>query len=59
VDITAARRVGARSVMVLTGVGRRELEDEEVSGIAQPAHVAANDYDAVRWILANLKSSDQ
>ena len=59
VDITAARRVGARSVMVLTGVGRRELEDEEVSGIAQPDHVAENAYDAVRWILANLKSSDQ
>ena len=54
VDITAARRVGARSVLVLTGVGRRELEDEEVAGIARPDHVAENAYAAVRWVLANL-----
>ena len=54
VDITAARRVGARSVLVLTGVGRKELEDEESNGVAQPDHVAENVYEAVRWVLGNL-----
>lgn len=54
VDILAGRRVGARSVLVLTGVGQRELEDEEGNGIVQPDHVAENAYKAVRWILGNL-----
>ena len=54
VDILAGRRVGARSVLVLTGVGRRELKDEEGNCIVQPDHVAENAYKAVRWILANL-----
>ena len=54
VDILAGRRVSARSVLVLTGVGRRELEDEEGDAIVQPDHVAENAYKAVRWILGNL-----
>jgi len=54
VDILAGRRVGARSILVLTGVGRQELQDEEASGLAQPDHVAENAYQAVRWVLANL-----
>lgn len=59
VDILAGRRAGARSILVLTGVGRRELEDENAAGITaitQPDHVAENAYKAVRWILANLQA---
>jgi D-glycero-D-manno-heptose 1,7-bisphosphate phosphatase len=53
VDMLAGRSVGARSVLVLTGVGRMELEDES-NGTVQPDHVAEDAYHAVRWILANL-----
>ena len=56
VDILAGRRAGARSILVLTGVGKTELEDEKTNGITQPDHVAENAYKAVRWILANLQA---
>ena len=56
VDILAGRRAGARSILVLTGVGRAELEDEKINAITQPDHVAENAYKAVRWILANLQA---
>ena len=56
VDILAGRRAGARSVLVLTGVGRVELVDEKINRIAQPDHVAENVYKAVRWILSNLRA---
>jgi D-glycero-D-manno-heptose 1,7-bisphosphate phosphatase len=54
VDMLAARSVGARSVLVLTGVGRRELEGGESGGVVQPDHIAENAYTAVQWILGNL-----
>jgi D-glycero-D-manno-heptose 1,7-bisphosphate phosphatase len=56
VDMLAGKRAGARSVLVLTGVGRTELEDERINAITQPDHVAENAYKAVRWILANLQA---
>ena len=54
VDLLAGKRAGARSILVLTGVGRTELEDERINSITQPDHVAENAYKAVRWILGNL-----
>lgn len=54
VDIQLAQRVGARSVLVLTGVGRSELATERTEGTEQPEFVAENAYEAVRWILRNL-----
>lgn len=62
VDILAGRRAGARSILVLTGAGRMELEDEHalgITGITQPDHVAENAYKAVRWILASLRAGTE
>jgi D-glycero-D-manno-heptose 1,7-bisphosphate phosphatase len=48
-DLRTAQAVGARSVLVLTGYGREELEQ---AAEPQPQdHVAANLLDAVRWVL--------
>ena len=54
VDVHLAHRVGARSVLVLTGVGRNELEDEQTGGTEQPDYVAENVCEAVRWIVRHL-----
>ena len=54
VDIRLAHRVGARSVLVLTGVGRTELEEEGTEGTEQPDHIAENVYEAARWIVGHL-----
>ncbi len=61
VDMLAGKRVGARSVLVLTGVGRAEFEDDRINTITQPDHIAENAYQAVRWILANhgVEGSEQ
>jgi D-glycero-D-manno-heptose 1,7-bisphosphate phosphatase len=56
VDMLAGKRAGARSILVLTGVGRMELEDEKIKSLMQPDHVAENAYKAVQWILANFKA---
>lgn len=53
VDIEVAHRVGASSVLVLTGAGREEL-DAHRAAAGQPHHVAINVEEAVRWILNRL-----
>ena len=58
VDVLAGKRVGARSVLVLTGVGQAELDHDRSKTITQPDHVAENAYQAVRWILANRGTAD-
>ncbi|MSO18974.1 MAG: HAD family hydrolase [Acidobacteria bacterium] len=52
VDIEAAHRVGASSVLVLTGAGGEELA--AYPNVRQPHHVAGNAEEAVAWILAHL-----
>ncbi|MBI4464288.1 MAG: HAD family hydrolase [Acidobacteria bacterium] len=54
VDVAMAHRVGARSVLVLTGYGRGEWEYFRKSWPQPPDYVAKNVRDAVRWILRNL-----
>jgi D-glycero-D-manno-heptose 1,7-bisphosphate phosphatase len=54
VDVVMARRAGAQSVLVLTGYGQGEWEYQRGSWQEQPDHVAANVYEAVRWILRKL-----
>lgn len=53
VDVQLAHRVGAQSVLVLTGYGRGEWEFHRAAWEQQPNHVATNVYEAVRWILGN------
>lgn len=50
-DLAMAQAVGARSVLVLTGYGREELERDAAIWPQQPDHVAENLLDAVRWVL--------
>lgn len=51
-DVLAARRVGARGVLVLTGYGLGEWEYRRDRFPAEPDHVAGDLLDAVEWILA-------
>jgi D-glycero-D-manno-heptose 1,7-bisphosphate phosphatase len=51
-DILAARRVGARGVLVLTGYGLGEWEYRRARFPVEPDHVAGDLLDAVEWILA-------
>ncbi len=54
VDIQAGHRVGARSVLVLTGFGKQEWEAGQAQEQRQPDYVAKNVYQAVRWIMQQL-----
>jgi D-glycero-D-manno-heptose 1,7-bisphosphate phosphatase len=51
-DLEAASRVGARSVLVLTGYGLGEWEYRRATFPVAPDHVAADLLDAVEWALA-------
>ncbi len=55
-DIEAGRRGGATPVLVLTGYGRGEWEHQRERWTVEPAHVAPDLLDAVRWILAREAS---
>lgn len=50
-DLEAGSRVGARTVLVLTGYGRGEWEHRSDRWTVRPDHVAADLLDAVTWIL--------
>ena len=54
VDIQAGHRVGARSVLVLTGFGKQEWEAGRAQEQRQPDYVAKDVYQAVRWIMQQL-----
>ena len=51
-DLVAARAVGARSVLVLTGYGLGEWECRRASFPVEPDHVAEDLLDAVQWVIA-------
>ena len=53
-DLKAAAACGAKGVLVLTGYGRGDLEYIGPQQTVQPHFVAADLYDAVRWILADM-----
>ena len=52
-DLEVAPRVGARSVLVLTGYGLGEWEYRRSTFPVAPDHVAADLLDAVAWALAS------
>lgn len=51
-DLVAARAVGARSVLVLTGYGLGEWEYRRASFPVEPDRVAEDLLDAVQWVIA-------
>jgi len=50
-DIEFAQRIGARSILVLTGYGKGEWEYFRGQWKAKPDHVALDLYESVEWIL--------
>jgi D-glycero-D-manno-heptose 1,7-bisphosphate phosphatase len=50
-DVEMGQAVGARSVLVMTGHGRKEYEAEHRDWPRQPEHVAENLLSAVEWVL--------
>ena len=50
-DLGMAQAVGARGVLVLTGYGREELENDSANWPQQPDHIAENLLEAVRWVI--------
>jgi D-glycero-D-manno-heptose 1,7-bisphosphate phosphatase len=53
-DLAVAPKVGARSVLVLTGYGRGEWEYRRDQLDVTPDHVADDLLDAVDWALERL-----
>ena len=51
-DVEAGHRVGATTVLVLTGYGRGELEYRSAGWKTRPDHIAEDLMDAVEWILS-------
>lgn len=51
-DLVAAKRVGARSILVLSGYGLGEWEYRRAYFPVMPDHVAADLLDAVEWVMA-------
>jgi len=51
-DVKLAHRVGARGVLVLTGYGRGEFEDQREEWSREPDFIAEDLLSAVKWILA-------
>jgi D-glycero-D-manno-heptose 1,7-bisphosphate phosphatase len=49
-DIECGQRVGAQTVLLLTGHGREAL-DKKDQWSSPPSHIAANLYEAVEWVL--------
>ncbi|MFH1680502.1 MAG: HAD family hydrolase [Candidatus Eisenbacteria bacterium] len=53
-DILTGRRAGGRTVLVLTGYGRGELNYRRRSWKAEPDHIAVDLEKAVEWILERV-----
>jgi phosphoglycolate phosphatase-like HAD superfamily hydrolase len=49
VDVELGRRLGGRSVLVLTGEGTATAEG--LSAEARPDYIARGVYDAVQWLV--------
>jgi D-glycero-D-manno-heptose 1,7-bisphosphate phosphatase len=56
-DVEAGHRVGAISILLLTGYGKGELELHSAGWKKHPHHVAGDLLDAVEWILAREASA--
>ena len=52
-DLALAQRVGARSILVLTGYGRGEWEYRRAHFPVAPDHVATDLWDAVEWVIGD------
>ena len=56
-DLAMAPRVGARSILVLTGYGLGEWEYRRAHFPVTPDHVATDLLDAVEWVIASRRAA--
>jgi D-glycero-D-manno-heptose 1,7-bisphosphate phosphatase len=56
-DLSVARPVGARAILVLTGYGRGEWEYRRADFTVIPDHVADDLLDAVEWVIARRREA--
>ncbi len=54
-DVQLAHNVGAKGILVLTGYGKGEFQYFNNNGNKKPDYIADNLYDAVKWILRDIK----
>ncbi|MBI3814771.1 MAG: D-glycero-beta-D-manno-heptose 1,7-bisphosphate 7-phosphatase [Nitrospinae bacterium] len=54
-DVQLAHNVGAKGILVLTGYGKGEVEYFRNNGNKKPDYIANDLYDAVQWILKDIK----
>ena len=58
-DVSLAHNVGAKGILVLTGYGKGELEYYKNNGSKKPDYVADDLYDAVKWILEDIRTKEK
>jgi histidinol-phosphate phosphatase family protein len=58
IDVETGKRAGCRTVLVLTGYGRKMVEEIDISNI-HPDHIAQDLNDAALWIVDLNKNKDR
>ncbi len=58
-DIKWGHRVGAKSVMVLTGYGKGEYQYQRHNWDEQPDYIASDLYEAVKWIIRQINKREE
>jgi D-glycero-D-manno-heptose 1,7-bisphosphate phosphatase len=56
-DVVFGKKAGCKSVLLLTGYGKGELEYHRDKLDGEPDHIAKDILDAARWIVQDLKTS--
>ena len=57
-DVEFGRRAGCKTVLLLTGYGKGELEHNREQLNGDPDHVAADILDAAKWIVSDLEARE-
>ena len=58
-DVEFGRRAGCKTVLLLTGYGKGELEHNREQLDGDPDHVAADILDAAKWIVSDLEARER
>lgn len=58
-DVEFGRRAGCKTVLLLTGYGKGELEHNREQLNGDPDHVAADILDAAKWIVSDLEARER
>ena len=58
-EVEFGRRAGCKTVLLLTGYGKGELEHNREQLDGDPDHVAADILDAAKWIVSDLEARER